>query len=103
MAKRQGLVRFDSNFGSWCFDEESQIQPLEEGDQVAIRILDCFLSGTVVYTQNDQCHLSFRDAVTWSKFEIALCRGSRYSAVLEFELNPWDPDLEKLPQMKLIR
>lgn len=88
MAGREGIVRFSSDFGTWCFDEEYQIQALEEGDQVAVRILDCLLSGTVVYTQGDQCHLSFRDAETWAMIEIALCRGSRYSAVLEFEFRP---------------
>lgn len=50
MAKREGIVRFDSDLGAWCFDEEYQIQALEEFDQVAIRILDCFLSWTVVLT-----------------------------------------------------
>ncbi len=94
VAKREGIVRFDSDFGSWCFDEEYQIQPLEAGDGIAIRIHDCFLSGTVVLAQDDQCHLSFRDTVTWSKVEITLCRGCRYSAVLEFEFHPFQPSEE---------
>lgn len=92
MARREGIVRFDSDFGAWCFDEDDQIQAVGEGDRIAIRILDCFLSGTVVLTHDDQCHLSFRDTVTWAKIQIALCRGSRYSAVLEFELHPWEPE-----------
>lgn len=94
MTKREGIVRFDSDFGAWCFDEDYQIQALKEFDQVAIRIMDCFLSGTVVLTRDDQCRLSFRDSVTWAKFEMALCRGSRYSAVLEFQLHPFEPTEE---------
>ncbi len=31
MGRRVGLVRFDSDCGFWCFDEECQIQSLEEG------------------------------------------------------------------------
>jgi len=30
MGRRVGLVRFDSDCGSWCFDEECQIRSLEE-------------------------------------------------------------------------
>lgn len=94
VGRREGIVRFDSDFGAWCFDEGYQIQPLQECDQVAIRIHDCFLSSTVVLVRDAQCHLSFRDTVTWAKVEIALCRGCRYSAVLEFGLHPFRPDEE---------
>lgn len=87
MARREGLIRFHSDFGAWCFDEGYQAQELQEGDQVAIWILESLLSGYVVYTQGDQCRLSFRDYNTWSNIEIALCRGSRYSGVMELEFS----------------
>lgn len=54
----------------------------KKGGDVAIRIHDDFLPGTAVLAQGDQCHLSFRDTVTWGKTEIALCRGCYYWAVL---------------------
>ncbi len=87
MAYREGIFRYDSKSGGWCFDEGSQIQALREGDQIAIRILESLLSGTVVYLQGDECRLSFRDYGTWAKIEIALCRGSHYSGVMELEFS----------------
>ncbi|MDQ0191472.1 hypothetical protein J2S03_003343 [Alicyclobacillus cycloheptanicus] len=87
MAYREGIIRFHSDFRTWCFDEGYQVQELQEGDQVTIRILDCLLPGRVAFVQGEQCRLSYRDYETWSKIEIALCRDFWYSGVLELEIS----------------
>ncbi|TCS66735.1 hypothetical protein EDD64_1591 [Effusibacillus lacus] len=77
---RQGILRYDSDLDTWCFDEEERLESVSPGEILRIRVADNFQCGQLYVNTDGKWEVIFGGARKSSQWALTLERGRWYPA-----------------------